>query len=110
MDSSKISESAIMPSAESSGAPAALPRRRTGCLEWFAAVVVLLIAFGYFVVYPITQRAVRGALEDLGVVMDGLAAIVARTYDDARQHVEESPQAKQLFGEPVQCPPVEEVT
>ncbi len=87
---------------------------RTGCLEWMALIVLVVVVGGYFVVWPIAQRAVEGfgaaAESALQGALEGLSQAVVAQYDEARLRVEHSPRCHALFGEPITCPPPDEAT
>ena len=97
---------------ESSDAVQLVPPRRTSWLTWLAAILVMLFAFGYFVVKPLVETAVQGATAVLNELVEdavkGLATFMTNLYNGACQRVEQSDAVKTLVGEPIQCAPIEE--
>jgi hypothetical protein len=77
--------------------------RPTSWLAWLAAILVLLVALGYFVVKPLVEKAIEGA----GTMVVGLLAAAAQAakvpYDMACRRVEQSDEVKALVGKPIRC-------
>ncbi len=78
--------------------------------EWLAGGLLLLVAFGYFVVRPATERLLQG--------LGGLAAAIAtQTFESLSQThalaclaIELDPSVQHLLGGEITCAPVDGVT
>jgi hypothetical protein len=78
-------------------------------LQWVAAALILLVAFGYFVVRPLAERVLQGAIAVVGAIAQGAAVAAQMVYADACHRVELSPEARALLGDPLVCAPIEDV-
>jgi Cytochrome oxidase complex assembly protein 1 len=82
--------------------------RRTKGLAWFAAILVLLAAFGYFVVKPLVERVVAGAGAVIGAFAEVAAEAAQLGFEMASDQVQQSPEARAILGEPIECAAVEQ--
>lgn len=89
------------------GQPVTSPRRTSG-LAWLAAIVVVLLFFGFFVVKPLVERAATGAATVLSMVLQAIAQSAEMGFETACDHVRQSPLATDLLGEPLRFAPFEQ--
>lgn len=93
---------------DTDGADRAAPRSRANWLAWGVATFGLLFVLGYFVVKPLAERAISGALALLAGMLVAAGAAAQIPFDIACHRVEQSDEAQSLVGVPIQCAPFEE--
>jgi hypothetical protein len=91
---------------------AAAPSRGTfpRWYEWLAGGLILLFAFGYFVVRPAAERLLQGIGGLAAVIATQAAETLTQTYAQACQAVEQDPAVQGLLGGQITCAPIENVS
>jgi hypothetical protein len=104
----------VEPGQTTSGGASASNPRRTSWFERFGWILLVLLAFGYFVVKPwaehflsASEQAVNSAIESFAT---GVAELARVPYDEACRRIDQSAEVKAMFGGPAACARFEDST
>lgn len=78
--------------------------------EWVLAIVLLVLAFGHFVVRPAAERIAQGLGGLATMIAAGAAQALAQSHELACQAIEQDVYARELLGSELVCAPLEHVT
>lgn len=78
--------------------------------EWFIGGLLLLVAFGYFVVRPAAERLLQGLGGLASVIATQTVETLSQTHALACLAVELDPSVQQLLGGQITCASLENVT
>jgi hypothetical protein len=78
--------------------------------EWLAGGLLLLVAFGYFVVRPAAERLIQGPGGLATAIATQTFEALSQTHAIACQAIELDPSVQQLLGGEITCASVENVT